>query len=59
MDEAIKVKLITTSIDVLFTHGLPAMAKMINALNDKDKITLEDIESLKGNLNAESYFDDK
>jgi len=56
MNEQVKVKIALAGLDVLFTHGLPAMAKMINILNDKEKVTLEDIEQLKGDLDAEDYF---
>jgi len=56
MNEQVKVKIAMAGLDALFTHGLPAMAKMINILNDKEKVTLEDIEQLKGDLDAEDYF---
>lgn len=56
MDGEIKLKIITTSIDALVTHGLPAMSKLINSLNDRDVVTLEDIQKLKGELDAEEYF---
>lgn len=57
MNEDIKVKIILTSIDLLFTKGLPALERLITSLNKKDKITIEDVEKLKGDLDAESYFE--
>lgn len=57
MDDKIKMQIAVTGIDALFKFGLPAMAKMINTLNDKELVTLEDIEKLKGELDAETYFE--
>ncbi len=56
MDEQIKAKITVAAIDALFTKGLPAMAKLITSLNNKDEVTLEDIRSVRGDLDAEDYF---
>jgi len=58
MDDKVKAKILVSGIDALFTHGLPAMAKLISTLNDKNVTTIEDIEAVKGELDAASYFDD-
>jgi len=60
MDEKIKAKISIAAIDALFTHGLPAMAKLVSTLNKKDVITNEDIDKIGADMkSAESYFDDE
>ncbi len=56
MDEKIKVQIMLASVDALFTHGLPAAARIINNLNNRSEVTLEDIEEAKKMIDAEDYF---
>lgn len=58
MNEQVKVKIALAGLDALFTHGLPAMAKLVNNLNDKEKVTLDDVKKLHGELDAASYFEE-
>ncbi|MCP3941499.1 MAG: hypothetical protein GY710_08465 [Desulfobacteraceae bacterium] len=53
----VKAQLILTVADVVINKGLPALAKMISELNKKDVVTVEDIKSLKGELDSATYFD--
>lgn len=58
MDDIVKVRIATVAIETLFLHGLPSMVKMMNTLNDKEKVTLEDIQELTKNMKkSESYFE--
>ena len=54
----IKGQIIVASVDALINHGLPAMVRMVSALNDKSKVTLEDIQALRGELDSAKYFED-
>ena len=56
MDDQIKIKIAMASIDVLFNQGLPALIKVLTLLNDKDKITNEDIAALIKDPDSASYF---
>ena len=57
MDDKVKMKIAVAGIDALFQFGLPAMANFISVLNNKELVTFEDIEKLKGDLDASSYFE--
>jgi hypothetical protein len=48
MEQQVKIQLAMMSINAIFNYGLPSFIKMMNSLNDKEKITLEDIENLTG-----------
>lgn len=52
-----KAQLILTVADIIINKGLPALAKLITELNKKEVVTVEDIESLKGELDSATYFD--
>ena len=54
----VEVKLMTSVIEVITNHGIPAFFEFINNLNNKEKVTVEDIESVKGELDSRSYFED-
>ncbi len=56
MDSAVTVKLASAALEVLLFQGLPALAGFINTLNDKELVTLEDIKSVRSELNSASYF---
>lgn len=59
LDEQMKAKVTIAAIDALFVHGLPAMAKLINTLNNKDVITNEDIDKIGEDMKKSSeYFTD-
>ena len=51
-----KAQLAVTAVDIILTKGLPALATLVNELNNKDVVTIEDIESVKGELDSEKYF---
>jgi len=53
----VKAQLIMTAADVIINKGLPALAKLVTELNKKEVVTLEDIESVKGELDSATYFD--
>lgn len=53
----VKAQLILTAADVIINKGLPALAKLVGELNKKDVVTIEDIESVKGELDSAKYFD--
>ena len=57
MDDKVKMQIAVVGIDALFKFGLPAMANLISSLNDKELVTFDDIEKLKGELDASSYFE--
>ena len=54
---AISLKLIITVIEVLSTQGIPAFFKFVESLNNNEKVTVEEIEKLKGELDSRSYFE--
>ncbi|MCK5504083.1 MAG: hypothetical protein KAJ10_02915 [Thermodesulfovibrionia bacterium] len=56
MNDELKERIIFYAIDILFTHGLPALYKMIKNLNDTEDITIEDVKNIIGKINSESYF---
>ncbi len=57
MDEATKVRLGFAAFELLLFKGLPAMVEMVNTLNRQEKVTLADIDALKGELDAKTYFE--
>lgn len=57
MDDTIKAQIILEGIPVLFNHGLPALYNMISILNNKEKVTLDDVKNLRGEMDAASYFE--
>jgi hypothetical protein len=56
MESDVKIKLTSTLVEVLLFDGLPALSKFINTLNDKELVTLEDIKSVRSELDSASYF---
>jgi len=56
MDSSVKVKLASAALEVFLFDGLPALANFVSRLNDKDQVTLEDIKSVRSELNSRSYF---
>jgi len=56
MDDQIKIKIAMASIDILFNQGLPALIKILTILNNKEKITTEDIQKLIKDPDSASYF---
>ena len=56
MDDKVKIQIMLASVDALFKHGLPALANIVNTLNDKSDVTIEDIEAAKEMIDAEDYF---
>lgn len=57
MEDSMKVQIGVAGLEALFKYGLPAMIKMLTILNDKEKITVEDILALRGELDSASYFE--
>lgn len=57
MDDKVKAQIIIEGVEILFTRGLPALFKMISILNNKEKVTIEDVKNLRGDLDASTYFD--
>ena len=53
----IKAQLILTAADVIINKGLPALVKLVGELNKKEVVTIEDIESVKGELDSADYFE--
>ena len=43
-------------VDNLIREGLPLAAKLIEILARREKLTDEELEALKGELDARSYF---
>lgn len=56
MDDQIKIKIAMASIDILFNQGIPALIKVLTILNNKEKITTEDIAVLIKDPDSASYF---
>jgi len=56
MEDSVKIKLASTAVEIILTHGLPAVLKLFSTLNDKEVVTLEDIKSVRGELDSASYF---
>lgn len=57
MNGEAKAQLILTAADVIINKGIPALVKLAGELNKKDTVTVEDIMSVKGELDSASYFD--
>jgi len=57
MTDEIKIKIAVASIEILFTQGLPALVKVLTILNNKEKITTEDIQKLIKDPDSASYFE--
>ena len=56
MDNDVKIEIATTGIKVLFKYGLPALSNLVTSLNDKDHVTIEDIQEAKKMIDSEDYF---
>lgn len=56
MDDVVKVKLASAAVEIVLTQGLPAVINFFNNINDKELVTLEDIQSVRNELDSESYF---
>ena len=54
--DPITVKLAVTVIDILLTKGVPAFFKFTEGLKQRDPVTIEDIEAVKGELDSADYF---
>lgn len=52
-----KAQLILAAADVIINKGLPALAKLANELNNRDVVTTEDIEAVKGEVDSAEYFE--
>jgi len=57
MDDSTKIQVGVAGLEALFKYGLPAMISMLTILNNKEKITIEDILALRGELDSASYFE--
>lgn len=53
----VKARLILATADIIINKGLPALSDMVTKLNKKEVVTIEDIESVKGDLDSASYFE--
>lgn len=58
MDGTTKAELTATVINIIATHGIPALVKFVNGLADQSAITVEVIQALQGELDAKDYFPD-
>ncbi len=57
MDSDVKIKLIQMSMDLIINQGLPALTTFVNLLQNSDEeVTVEKINILKGELDAQDYF---
>lgn len=53
----VKARLILTAADIIINKGLPALAKFTNELNKRNVVSIQDIESVKGELDSAKYFE--
>lgn len=58
MDDTVKIQIGVAALEALFKYGLPAMLNFLTLLNNKEKITIEEIKSLRGELDSANYFID-
>ncbi len=56
MDDSVKIQVGVAALEALFKYGLPAMLNFLTILNNKEKITIEEIMALRGELDSASYF---
>lgn len=56
MEDSIKVQIGVAGLEALFKYGLPAMLNFLTILNNKEKVTVEEIMALRGELDSASYF---
>ena len=56
MNTDIKIKLATTAVEIIFSKGLPAVLSLFTELNKKELVTLEDIKSVRSNLDSQDWF---
>lgn len=56
MEDELKIQIGVAALEALFKYGLPAMLNFITILNNKEKITIEEIRALRGQLDSASYF---
>jgi|GEM_PF-2857681 len=57
LDGETKAQLVLTAADVIVNKGLPALVKLASELNNKEVVTIEDIEAVKGELDSSKYFE--
>jgi len=56
MDDKVKIKLASTAVEIILFKGLPAAFKFFGELNKKELVTLEDIKSVRGELDSQDWF---
>jgi len=56
MEDNVKIQIGVAALEALFKYGLPAMLNFLTILNNKEKITTEEIMALRGELNSAKYF---
>lgn len=58
INDDVKIQIGVAALEALFKYGLPAMLNFLTLLNNKEKISLEEIKALRGELDSANYFID-